>query len=428
MVARKASGPKRGSSARGARREDQLGRQVGAEAKPTKLELQALQFHPLADIFPLLEGTDFDELVADVRAHDVREKIWLYQDKILDGRNRYRAATAAGVACPTRIYDGDDPVGFVISLNLKRRHLSESQRAMVAAKLATLQDGQRQVGKFADVPTQCEAAALLNVSERTVRHAREVHDRGAPELQRAVERDQVKVSVAADIATLSLAEQREILHHCDEREVRRRALEIRAIKGEQRRAERLKNLVEIPRGNTDLPAGRQWPILFADPPYRYEHPTFGSSRDIEERYPAMTLEQICALPVSQIAMDNALLFLFVPPPILEQGLEIGRAWGFQYRTGLVWDKISVGMGNYVRQQHEHLLIFRRGDFPTPEPALRPASIFRVPRREHSRKPDEAYELIERMYPGLPRIELFARRARPTWDRWGNEAPPEEVDS
>src|SRR5262245_27085543 len=102
--------------------------------------LPALQFHPLADLLPLLEGLDFEELVADVRAHGVREPVWIHDSRILDGRNRYRAAQAADVECPTRTYDGDDPVGFVISLNLKRRHLSESQRAMVAAKLANLKD------------------------------------------------------------------------------------------------------------------------------------------------------------------------------------------------------------------------------------------------------------------------------------------------
>jgi hypothetical protein len=88
-----------------------------------------LRFHPLADIFPLLEGAEFDGVVADVRAHGVREPIWIYEEQVLDGRNRYRAAAVVGVRCPTRFYQGDDPVGFVVSMNLKRRHLSESQRA-----------------------------------------------------------------------------------------------------------------------------------------------------------------------------------------------------------------------------------------------------------------------------------------------------------
>src|ERR1700730_16019465 len=128
-----------------------------------------LSFHPLANIFPLLEGAEFVELVEDIRQHGQREPIVLYQNQILDGRNRHRACLAAGIACWFEEYDGDDPLAFVISLNLKRRHLSESQRAMVAAKLATLNDGQRQVGQLAEVPTQEQAAALLKVGERSIR-------------------------------------------------------------------------------------------------------------------------------------------------------------------------------------------------------------------------------------------------------------------
>lgn len=98
-----------------------------------------LPAHPAADLFPLIQGVEFDdELVADIAANGVREPVVLHDGKILDGRNRHRAAIAAGVDCPTREYDGDDPVGFVISANLRRRHLNESQRAMIADMLATL--------------------------------------------------------------------------------------------------------------------------------------------------------------------------------------------------------------------------------------------------------------------------------------------------
>jgi hypothetical protein len=92
------------------------------------------EYHPLADIFPLMEGAEFDALVADIKANGVREKIWLYEGKILDGRNREHAAAAAGVPCSTCLYEGDDPVGFVIAKNIKRRHLDEPLRAMIAAK------------------------------------------------------------------------------------------------------------------------------------------------------------------------------------------------------------------------------------------------------------------------------------------------------
>lgn len=124
-----------------------------------------MEFHEIANIFPLIEGAEFADLVADIKAHGVREPIWLYEGKILDGRNRYRAAREAGVDCPSCEYEGDDPLAYVVSLNLKRRHLNEAQRAWVAAKIATLSHGGDRVSEQAanlPVATQAEAAAMLN--------------------------------------------------------------------------------------------------------------------------------------------------------------------------------------------------------------------------------------------------------------------------
>jgi ParB-like chromosome segregation protein Spo0J len=277
--------------------------------------MTALEFHPLADIFPLLEGQDFTELAADIKAHGLHEPIVLFEGRILDGRNRFRACLAAGVEPMFRPFDGDDPLAYVISLNLKRRHLSESQRAMVAAKLATLKRGDNQHSPIGET-SQAKAAELLNVGKRSVERATEVRDHGAPELQRAVERGDVSVSAAADVAALPEDEQRGIVAR-GEREILRAAQQIRARKAEVRRAERIERLAATCNQNTPFP---------------------------------------------------------------------------------------------------------RGDMPSPSPANRPCSVIDAPRREHSRKPDEGYELVEAMYPELPRLELFARNTRPGWAAWGNEAP------
>lgn len=172
------------------------------------------EFHPLANIFPLIEGQPFNDLVADIRVHGVREPVWLHDGKILDGRNRYRAALAAGVDCPVREYDGDNPVEFVVSLNLHRRHLNESQRAMVAAKLANMAQGERtDIEPSANLQkvSQSDAAKLLNVSTRTVAAAAKVKEEASPEVVKAVECGSVSVSAAASITSLPKEEQSELI-------------------------------------------------------------------------------------------------------------------------------------------------------------------------------------------------------------------------
>jgi N6-adenosine-specific RNA methylase IME4 len=112
--------------------------------------------------------------------------------------------------------------------------------------------------------------------------------------------------------------------------------------------------------------------------------------------------------------------MWTTAPHLQESFQVFAAWGFEYKTNAVWVKDKIGLGYFIRGQHEHLLIATRGDMPCPLPANRPPSVINAPRREHSRKPDEAYELIERMYPELPKLELFARQQRPGWAAWGNE--------
>ena len=178
----------------------------------------------------------------------------------------------------------------------------------------------------------------------------------------------------------------------------------------------------------DAKALGRYSVLYADPPWRYESPTLGSpNRAIENHYPTMTLDEICALPVDDIAHDDAMLFMWATAPKLAESFEVIRAWGFTYRTCMVWVKDKIGMGYYARGRHELLLVGRRGELNAPQPENRPDSVFEEavigePRTEHSVKPAKVREIIEKMYPGLRCIELFARGVIPPgWSTWGNQA-------
>jgi phage N-6-adenine-methyltransferase len=173
-----------------------------------------MEVHPAAQLFPLLEAGELEALAADIAANGLQQPVVLDTDgRVLDGRNRVRACELAGVTPDYSVYDGDDPVGFVVSANIHRRHLSESQRAMIAARLATLSDGVRRdrQGASIDAPTQPEAAAMLNVSRPSVQRARQVIDHGVPEVVGAVDRGEIAVSRASTIAKEEPEKQREAI-------------------------------------------------------------------------------------------------------------------------------------------------------------------------------------------------------------------------
>jgi N6-adenosine-specific RNA methylase IME4 len=131
----------------------------------------------------------------------------------------------------------------------------------------------------------------------------------------------------------------------------------------------------------------------------------------------MTLDEICSLRVDRLATDNAHLWLWVTNASLHAGKTVMEAWGFTYRSCLTWIKPRFGLGVYLRNQTEHVLLGTRGRAPVLFRSQ--GTWFYAPRQEHSRKPDEQYAIIERCSPG-PYLELFARRKRLGWDVWGNE--------
>jgi len=199
------------------------------------------------------------------------------------------------------------------------------------------------------------------------------------------------------------------------------AIGLRRLAGSNAREEKLAG---IRAGNESLdPNLGPFALLYADPPWRYEH-VKTASRAVENHYPSMSLDEICELPVSEIAAADSMLFLWATSPKLAEAMQVIEAWGFSYRSCMVWVKDKIGMGYYARQRHELLLIGRRGDPPVPAEADRPASVIEAPRGKHSEKPAVFIELLEGMYPGWPKVELFCRSPRDGWAAWGNELSKE----
>jgi ParB-like chromosome segregation protein Spo0J len=219
-----------------------------------------MKAHPYADILPLLEGEAFAALVTDIKANGLMEPITVHDGRILDGRNRWNACKAAGVEPRFLEFDGDDPLAFVLSLNLHRRHLSESQRGMVAARIETTKHGER-ADRARDanlhVLSRADAAKRLNVSSRTVASAAAVRDHASPELIKAVEQDKIAVSVAAELATAPEAIQRQAVAEPGRAHI---------LVKQAARAERES---ELGAKQLALPAKR-FGVVYADPPWRFE--------------------------------------------------------------------------------------------------------------------------------------------------------------
>lgn len=378
------------------------------------------EVHPIANIFPPMSDAEFQALKADIKEHGQREAIWLFEGKVIDGRHRFRACSELGIVPRTEIYDGFDAVSFVVSLNLHRRHLSESQRGMVAAKLSNMErGGDRKSNQTANLQsdhvTRAEAAKLLNVSERTVHAAAKVKDEGSEELVAAVESGKVSVSAAATIAEAPKEQQREIVAK-GEKEILEAAKQIRIEKAIVRRAEVAKVRAEAP----PLPDGK-YEVIVIDPPWQMQKIERDVAPDqVAFEYPTMDEADLAKFAVSDIAADDCHMFCWTTHKHLPQALRLLEAWGFRYVCTMVWHKPG-GFQPFGLPQYncEFALYARRG---TPEFVDTKAFpvCFHAPRREHSRKPDEFYDVISRVTAG-PRIDVFSRESREGFDTFGNEA-------
>lgn len=391
-------------------------------------------------LIPPLSPEEYAGLEAGILAHGCLMPLVVWDDILVDGHNRFKICTEHGVEYETRPMVAEDRRAVRIWIRnhqMHRRNIPEFVRVEMgleneAEYAAAAKERQRAAGgdkksgsvveilpqAILDVETECGAKTRdvigknAGVSGRTVDKVKSIKQTGTPELQQATRDGRISISAAAEIATLPAEEQIQIAT-AENAPVAKIAKAIKAEKHRQSKEKRLEVIKSMP-----WPDGK-YRVLYADPPWSYDNS--GLDASAAKQYETMSTDDICAMPVRDMSTDNAVLFMWGTSPLLPDALRVIEAWGFTYKTSIVWDKDRPNYGNYVSVQHEFLFIATRGAC-TPDIDTRPGSVLRIERTgRHSEKPAEFRAMIDSLYPNGPRIELFARTAAEGWDRWGNEA-------
>jgi N6-adenosine-specific RNA methylase IME4 len=379
-----------------------------------------MNFHPAADCLPLMSDTEFNELVESITTNglDPSHPVYLFEGAILDGRNRYRAATKIGITPVYAQWQGDNPWQFVWKENASRRDLDAGTKAAcyrVYKRGSDAFEAERQAAREAANRRRSDAmTGRPYAAKGESRVSRDTPPLSEAEKNRARKRDAIAAGVSE--ATMGRTHTLESTRPDLLVKVSKREIKLNEALRQKRNAEVQASLEALP---TD-----KYRVIYADVPWSYGdqreeigNGRFGPATDI---YPCMSLADICAIDVKSIAQDDAVLFLWATSPLLPEALEVIKAWNFTYKASFVWDKVRHNFGHYNSVRHEFLLVGTRGSC-LPEIKEQIASVQSIEKTGHSRKPAEFRNIIDRLYPSGPRVELFARGEIPKhWKRWGAE--------
>ena len=381
--------------------------------------MQQLQRHKF-NIFPEASKEDFDRLVSDMRksGYDESFPITIYQGDILDGWNRYRACTELGIEPAKQDFDGDDSAALDYTLRTnKRRNLTSSQWAAVAVEAEQL---------IATIREAVEAERRAKISEARADETRQLiapseSKDEAKTAHKAAELFNTNRTYINDAARLK-EERPDAFEKIKTGEATITQIK-REIKEEQREARREENRAKVAEVVAPAPAaiaesGAKFATIVIDPPWDWgdegDQDQLGRARP---DYSTMSLSDLLALPVGELADDDCHIYLWITNRSLPKGFQLLERWGFRYITALTWVKPSFGMGNYFRGQTEHVLFGVKGSQMLKRRDV--GTVFHAARgpNGHSSKPVEFYELVESCSPG-PYLEMFSRVSRPDWTTWG----------
>lgn len=357
-----------------------------------------MEAHKFADIFPMIEGNELEVLKNDIKEHGILNPIILYEDQILDGRNRFKACSEIGIEPKFETYKGTKPLEFVISLNLKRRHLTQSQSGVIALDVLPMleeeakkrmADGGRGDKIVTPSKSREDASKMFNVGTTYIQQAKKLKETN-PELLE---------------------------------EVRSGHKNFSEIKKDQRLEKIKKQREELEKETLEKPTGL-FDVIVIDPPWDYgsdESYNPDSFRGTTP-YPTMSLEQIKNIKLP--AKEDCVLWLWTTNSFLLEMKELLEEWGFELKSVLTWDKGMIGTGRWLRSQTEHCILAVRG-----KPYFQNtkwATIIHEKRTTHSKKPDIFYKMVDEICAGR-KLDYFARNKREGWNVYGDEIKREKGD-
>lgn len=356
-------------------------------------------------LIPPLTPEEYNQLEINIITEGCRDALVVWNGILVDGHNRYQICTKHGLEYKTtELYRDtrEDVKAWIIQNQFGRRNLTPYQRAELALLLEPVfrekaKEKKQEAGGAVPqksvkppVDTQKELAKVAGVSHDTISKAKKISEQGDAETKDLLRKGEISINQAY------------------------RNLE-REQKKEEQKQRRLEP-VELPKGEYD--------VIYADPPWQYNFAPHKDGMSIEEHYDTMTVDQICDMDIP--SAKNAVLFMWATAPKLKEAMRVMEAWGFEYKTNAVWDKVKVAgrgawkSGYWFYGRHELLLVGTKGQFSPPLEDVRQESVITEPRTKHSKKPECIYEIIESYFPNHTRIELFARQTREGWASYGNE--------
>lgn len=379
--------------------------------------------HPAAALFPMLSEAELDALAADIAEHGQHEPIIITAaDLVLDGRNRLEACKRAKVEPEIQLWDREDdeisPTAWVMSRNLRRRHLTDSQKAMVAVDALPL--------------LQAEAKARQKMGGRPAnKGSAPVRDHSltapAPAPPKAAAATNGKAAAAAGkavgVSTRIVEQAKALIAKAPKAELEKIRSGEKTIKQVERETKRATQVAQV---RVYQPPVGEFAVISADPPWQYADQLDGSDASRGGcPYPTMPLEEICAL--TPPAAKDCVLWLWTTNAFLADGSasKVVEAWGFESKTILTWVKPRMGLGRWLRNITEHCILAVRGE---PKVDLgNQTTELRAPLGAHSAKPEAFYALVEKLCPSPSRIEMFARADRPGWVTSGAELAKKRLD-